>query len=482
MEFLTGLLTAFDRTIIWYFLGLNSFYALLILLSLPEIWKHWKITHSDNLRRYLSSEALPPISVLMPAYNMEVGIIDSVRSQLTLRYPKHEVIVVNDGSRDGTLERLRTDFELFEVPPAIPRPIPTEEVRAYYRSRTQPNLLVIDKVNGGKADALNSAINAARYPLVVAVDADTIIQPDALIRLARTFVVGSPVAAAGGTIRVVNGCEITRARVTKTGLSNRFLAAVQVPEYLRAFLFGRLGWNRLGGNLIVSGAFGLFQRRFLLEIGGYSTGNVVEDLDLVVRLHKHLKEQGSHYKIAFIPDPVAWTEVPSDLRTLARQRERWHRGLVQTMLIHRRMLFNPRYGAIGLVAFPFFLFGEMLAPVVELVGYIVTGIGLTLGAIDTHFALMFLAVALGYQVLLSTWAIILEEATFRVYKNWRDFLRLLLYAFLEPFGYRQLTVVWRLHGFWNAMRGLTHWGEMQRQGFGQQPDPSQGRGSTDAAA
>ncbi|MDH3732207.1 MAG: glycosyltransferase [Gemmatimonadota bacterium] len=482
MDVVSTLVARFDAAIIWYFLALNTFYGFLILLSIPEIWKHWKITHSDNLSRYLTSEALPPISVLMPAYNMEQGIIDAVRSQLTLRYPKHEVIVVNDGSRDQTLARMIADFDLYQVPPAIPHHIPVQEVRAYYRSRTQPSLLVIDKVNGGKADALNAAISAARYPLVVAVDADTIIQPDALLRLARTFVVGKPVAAAGGTIRVVNGCTIDRARVTRTGLSEDFLAAVQVPEYLRAFLFGRLGWNRLGGNLIVSGAFGLFQRRFLLEIGGYATGHVVEDLDLVIRLHKHLREQGSDHQITFIPDPVAWTEVPFDLRTLGRQRERWHRGLVKTMVTHRRMLFNPRYGRVGLVAFPFFFFGEMLAPVIELIGYIMTAIGFTIGAIDANFALMFLAVALGYQMLLSTWAIILEEATFRIYEKWQDFVRLLLYAFAEPFGYRQLTVVWRLHGCWNAMRGLTHWGEMQRRGFGPEIGSDGEARATDAAA
>ncbi len=464
-ELIAFILNSGDRLIIWYFLVLNSFYALLILLSVPELWKHWKITHSDNLTRYLSSEALPPISVLMPAYNMEAGIVHSAKAQLSLQYPQHEVIVVNDGSTDGTMEELHTAFDLFEIPPAIPRRIPTEPVRAYYRSRRQPGLLVIDKDNGGKSDALNAAISAARYPLVVAVDADTMMQPDALIRLARTFLVGSPVAAAGGTIRVANGCDINRARVTKPALSKNYLAAIQVPEYLRAFLFGRLGWNRLGGNLIVSGAFGLFQRQHLLEIGGYKTGNVVEDLDLVVRLHKNLRDRGIEYRVAFIPDPVAWTEVPSDLRTLARQRERWHRGLVKTMLDHRRMLFNPRYGIIGMITFPFFFFGEMLAPVVELVGYLLTFVGLYAGFVDVDFALLFLAVALGYQMLLSTWAVILEEATFRVYERPRDFVRLILYAFLEPFGYRQLTVVWRLQGFWNAMRGLTHWGEMQRKGF-----------------
>lgn len=465
METLTQVIDAGDGIIIVYFLLLNSFYALLILISIPELWNHWKITHSDNVSRYVSSEALPPISVLVPAYNMQAGIVDSVRAQLALQYPLHEVVVVNDGSGDATLARMHEAFDLYEVPPAIPRRIETQPVRAYYRSRRAPTLLVIDKDNGGKADALNAAINAARYPLVVAVDADTIMMPDALVRLARTFVLDSQIVAAGGTIRVANGCEIHRARVTRPGLSKRFLAAVQVPEYLRAFLFGRLGWNRLGGNLIVSGAFGLFQRKYLLRIGGYSTGNVVEDLDLVVRLHRLMHERGKDYRVTFIPDPLAWTEVPSDLRTLGRQRERWHRGLVRTLLSHRRMLFNPRYGRIGLVTIPFFFFGEMLAPVVELVGYLLTAVGLWAGALNGQFALLFLAVALGYQMMLSIWAVMLEEATFRVYERPRDFARLLLYSFVEPFGYRQLTVVWRLRGFWNAVRGLTDWGEMNRHGF-----------------
>ncbi|MBT8478411.1 MAG: glycosyltransferase family 2 protein, partial [Gemmatimonadetes bacterium] len=279
------------------------------------------------------------------------------------------------------------------------------------------------------------------------------------------FMSGRPVAGAGGTIRVANGCRIEDGRVKDARLPRRFLPGVQVPEYLRAFLFGRLGWNRLGGNLIVSGAFGLFHRQYMLEIGGYATDNVVEDLDLVVRMHKHLRDLGEPYEIAFIPDPVAWTEVPSDLRTLGRQRERWHRGLILTMARHRSMLFNPRYGPVGMVMFPFFFFGEMLAPVVELVGYVLTGFGLAFGLVDLEIALLFFAAALGYGMLLTVWAVILDEVTFRTYPRHRDFARMLLFAFLEPFGYRQLTVIWRLRSFWSAFRRHTHWGEMRRTGF-----------------
>jgi len=477
IELLTTIVIAGDRTIIWYFLAVNSFYALLLVLSVPEIWKHWKIQRNEDLRSYVGSDALPPISILIPAYNMEASIADSVAAQLALEYPQHEVIVVNDGSTDATMDRLRATFDLYEVPPAFPRRIETKPVRGFYRSRTRPALLVIDKERGGKADALNVALSSARYPIVVPVDADTLVARDALLRLVRPFLLGEHVAAAGGTIRVANGCRIVHGRVTDARVPPRFLPAVQVPEYLRAFLFGRLGWNRLGGNLIVSGAFGLFQRHYLLAIDGYRAGNVVEDLDLVVRLHQSLRDRKIRYDIPFIPDPVAWTEVPSDLRTHGRQRERWHRGLIMTMLAHRRLLLNPKYGRIGLITMPFFFFGEMLAPVVELLGYILTILGLALGLLSPQFALLFLLVALGYQMFLSVWAVILEETTFHMYSRFRDFLRMLWYAVAEPFGYRQITVYWRLKGFWNALRGLRHWGEMRRTGFTGMSPGSAPRGS-----
>jgi len=454
-----------DHVILVYFLGLNSFYALLLLSAIPEAWLHWHLANDGHIQRLLGSDALPPLSVLVPAFNEDVSIVASVQSFLTLEYPRHEVIVVSDGSTDATIRRLVEAYDLYEVPAAFPVTVATRVVRRYYRSRRHPRLLVLDKDHGGKADALNAALNAARYPYVLAVDADTLVESDALLRLSRPFLMGGHVAAVGGTIRVANACRVEHGRVVEARVDRRWLPGVQVVEYLRAFLFGRLGWNRLGGNLIISGAFGLFRREYLLRLGGYQTGSVTEEMDLVVRLHRYLKENGLPDTIPFVPDPVAWTVVPTSVRNLGRQRERWHRGLVATMWTHRDMMFNPRYGAIGMVAMPFYVLGELVAPVVELLGYLLTVLGLWLGAINVEFALVFLAVALGYGLMLSFWTLVLEEVTYRRYPRLADVLRLAWYALIENLGYRQLTVWFRLQAIWKYARRVRTRGVHRREGY-----------------
>jgi len=461
----THVIQVTDLVILAYFLGLNSFYALLLVLSIPEIWEQTRLAEDEDFQRLMQSDALPPITILVPAHNESATIETSVTAILTLEYRSFEVVVVNDGSKDDTLERLRHAFELYEVPRTYPEGIATKRVRAVYRSRTRTRLLVIDKENGGKADSLNAAINASRFPLVIAVDADTLIEPDALLRLTRPFLLSSKIAAVGGTVRVANGCTVGDGRVTDARVPRRFLPGVQVVEYLRAFLFGRLGWNRLGGSLVISGAFGLFRKEYLLAIGGYRVASVVEDLDLVVRLHRYLRQRRVPYEIPFIPDPVAWTEVPESGRILSRQRERWHRGLIAAMWLYKSMLFNPRYGPVGLIAMPFFTFGEALAPLIEVLGYVITIAGLALGHVNVAFALLFVLVAWGYGMLLSLWAVVLEEASFRRYGRVGDLARLLLYATLENFGYRQRTVWWRLKAFFTVWKHRQVWGEMTRKGF-----------------
>ncbi len=454
-----------ELTVLLYTFLVNSFFALLLILAGPQLFAHWRFGSEDVLTRSLTSSAAPRVSIIVPAYNEAVSIVDSLRSLLTLRYPYYEVVLVNDGSKDDTLQRLIDAYDLYEVPPAVMRRLRTQKVRAYYRSRTWSKLLVVDKINGGKADSLNVALDAARFPFVLACDADTLIEPDALLRLTRPFLFDQKIAAVGGTIRVVNSCAVRDGRVIDARVDSRWLPGVQTVEYLRAFLFGRLGWNLLGGNLNISGAFGLFRRDYLTEILGYATSTVTEDFEVSVRLQRHLKEDKIKAKVTFIPDPVAWTEVPTSMKVLERQRERWHRGLISALVTHRKVLFNPKYGATGLIAMPYFLFCEMLAPLIEFFGLILTIAGTAFGLLAPAYAVAFFVVTYLYGIVLSLAAILMEEATFHRYRRPSDSLRLVLFAFLEPLGYRQATVWFRLKAFWRYLRGDHSWGRMQREGF-----------------
>jgi cellulose synthase/poly-beta-1,6-N-acetylglucosamine synthase-like glycosyltransferase len=325
--------------------------------------------------------------------------------------------------------------------------------------------VVVDKENGGKADALNAALNLSTGELVCAMDADTLIEPDALQRMVRPFLYSDDVVAAGGTIRIVNASDVRGGRVVRTRTPRDPIPGIQVVEYLRAFLFGRLGWNRLGGTLIISGAFGLFRRDAVVAAGGYVHDTVGEDMELVLRLRRRGYEGHGSSRVAFIPDPVAWTEAPETLRVLGRQRDRWQRGLADVLWRHRRVLLNPRYGAMGLVAYPYFVFVELFAPVVEAIGIAGLLLGLSLGAVDTSFAIMFFLAAYGLGAVLTVLTLALEEASFHRYDRFVDRVLLIGWALVENLGYRQLTVVWRLQGLYRYLRGRTDWGKMERKGF-----------------
>ncbi len=454
-----------DNLILWYFLWINSVYILLIFLSFPEIYVRFREVNSEDLEVLLKSEAIPPISIVAPAYNEEVTIVDSAKSMLNLSYTNVNVILINDGSKDNTMQVLMDNFQLEKVPPAIPQYIKSKPVRGYYKSKLYPKLLVIDKENGGKADSLNAGINACVTPFFMAVDADTLIESDALRRMIRPVLTTRNTVASGGTIRIVNDCETDAGKVTKVVFPKSILPAIQTVEYLRAFLFGRLGWNILGGNLVISGAFGLFNREAVLDVGGYRTDTVGEDMELVVRLHHELKKQKKPFRVEFIPDPVAWTEVPSTLKVLSRQRERWHRGLIDTLWRHREMFMNPRYGITGLFTFPFFVLGELMAPVIEMIGYLGLIAGLILKVIDWKFAMLFFVVAWGLMMILTIFTIIMEETTFKKYSGFKDIVKMILFTIVESLGYRQLTVIWRLQAFYKYLRKDQSWGKMTRAGF-----------------
>jgi cellulose synthase/poly-beta-1,6-N-acetylglucosamine synthase-like glycosyltransferase len=457
-------LTPINYVVLAYFVGLGLFYLVLYISAVLEMRQYLREVQAEKYREILSSEIAPSISMLVPAFNEEKSIEESVRALLTLAYPQLEIVVVDDGSTDGTFRVLDSTFDLVPIQPIYDRRIATEKVTAIYRSQQFPNLVVVSKEKGGKADSLNAGINISSNELVCAIDADTILDPDGLRRLVRPFIQAEDVVAAGATIRVANGCTVSHGRLASERGPHRALAGMQAVEYLRAFLFGRPGWNRLGGNLLISGAFGLFRRQSLLETDGYAK-SVGEDMELIVRLRRHGYETGRPARVVFVPDPVAWTETPIAFRELGRQRERWQRGFSDALWRHRRLLLNPRYGVLGMVVFPAFVLFEWMAPVVEAVGLILVIVGLVLGQLSALFAVLFFSLACGLGILLSMLALMLEELSFRRYGRARDRALLVVWAILENFGYRQLTVLWRLRGTASYIRGKKAWGKMDRKGF-----------------
>jgi cellulose synthase/poly-beta-1,6-N-acetylglucosamine synthase-like glycosyltransferase len=347
----------------------------------------------------------------------------------------------------------------------IPPGLATRPVGAVRLSRRHPNLMVVSKENGGKADALNCGLNLARYPYVCAVDGDAILETDAVLRVMSPIIDDPSVIAAGGIVRIANGCEVDHGRVTKVALPARPLPTLQVVEYLRAFLVGRVGWSAIGVLLIISGAFGVFKRSAVIQAGGYETDTVGEDMELVVRLHRRARRDGTHYRVAFVPDPVSWTEAPESLAVLGRQRRRWQRGLADSLWRHRGVLVDRRQGALRWLAMPYYTVFEVLGPVIELFGYLIIPIAAAMGLLSVEYLLAFLLVAVVWGVLLSVSAVALEELTFRRYPLRRDVLRLTLYGLIDNFGYRQLTNIWRLLGLIEFLRGRKQWGHMPRKGF-----------------
>lgn len=404
-----------------------------------------------------------PITLLVPAYNEEATIADSIHSLLQLSYPEFEIVVINDGATDATLDVLIKEFSLQAIPEAYRIQIPTQPIKNIYRSIRYHNLRVVDKHNGGKADALNAGINCARYPLFCGMDADTILPRDSLFRIVRPFLEDQRTVAVGGIVRIINGCEVREGNLVRTALPKNWLALFQVNEYLRAFLFGRMGWESVNGILIISGAFGLFHKGAVISVGGYRHKSIGEDMELVVRMHRVFSAQRRPYRIHFIPDPICWTEAPEDFKTLKNQRVRWQRGLAESLWMNRGLLFARNSGVAGWLAFPFMMFFEMLGPLVELAGLIFMVTAYFSGLIEFHTVAAFLILVIGLGLLLSCVALLLEELSYRIYRRPSDLLKLFLALVVENFGYRQLNNYWRLLGLLRWLfRTESKWGVMKR--------------------
>ncbi|HYM80999.1 MAG TPA: glycosyltransferase family 2 protein [Candidatus Limnocylindria bacterium] len=460
----------YEAFILSYFVVINGTYLTLCVLAFFAIRDYLRRSEFIHLTHLFRSGLAPGVSIVSPAYNEETTVLDNVKSLLSIEYPNVELVVVNDGSKDATLDILRRTLDLQLFPRAPSGQIPTAPVRAVYRSAHDPRVVVVDKENGGsKADATNAGINYTRNPLVCVIDADSLLDPDVLLKLVRPFLEDSRTIAAGGVVRIANECRVEHGRVTEMRLPKSSLARFQVVEYLRSFLFGRTGWAQMNALLIVSGAFGLFSRQAVLAVGGYRADAIGEDIDLVLRLHRHYGRLRKPYRIAYVPSPICWTEAPEHIRDLASQRNRWQRGLLECLWRYRELMFRPQFGAAGMLAFPFFVFFELLGPIVEFSGFLFMLVAWPLGIMNWSFAIAFFAASVLLGVILSLSSLIFEGLTFRRYPATSTAAVLALYAVLENFGYRQIHTWWRLCGIWDRLRGKKSWGQMRRRGFRQDP-------------
>ncbi|MFT4412412.1 glycosyltransferase family 2 protein [Fredinandcohnia humi] len=468
MTLLKEVLFLTNFLIFFYVVIVDTFYLVLLILSLKQLRlylqrkKYNKYEYEEISTSYLT----PPVSILVPAYNEEKTIIKSMISFLNIQYPEYEVIIINDGSNDQTLDKLIEHFKLVRTNQPYRKQLHTEEIKDIYYSIQFPQLKVIDKINGGKADALNAGLNLSSYPYFCAVDADSVLEHDALIKTMKPFMEGiDDVIVCGGIVRIAKGCKISNGRVTEVGLPRNLIALHQVIEYLRSFLMGRLGFSAINNLLIVSGAFGVFRKKEVLYINGYKTDTIGEDMELVIRLQRYLYDEKKSSKVLFLPDPVCWTEAPSSLKDLYKQRSRWHLGLLQCLWEHKRAIFNPTYKFMGIFALPYFLFVELLGPTIELVGFILLLVGLYFDFVSIPFAILFFIFTLLFGIFLSLSAVFMEEYSLRRYPKIKDLFILTLCSFVENFWYRQLNAVWRTWAFFRAIKRDFSWGDIKRSGF-----------------
>ncbi len=459
-----------DNVIFIYVVAICSTYIFLSIMSAIYLSKYIRKNSFIDYTSIISSPLAPSVSIIAPAYNESKTIIENVRALMSLYYPDFEVVIVNDGSTDNSLDLLIKEYNLEPVNYASNDHIETQLVRNIYKSRNKSfgNLIVIDKENGGKADSLNAGLNVANKEYFVAIDVDSIIDPYALLKIAKPFLEekDKKIIATGGVIRIANSCVINNGQVLEVKLPNKFLARMQVLEYTRAFLMGRMAWSALDGLLLISGALGMFNKEIAIKCGGYLTSTVGEDMELVVRMRSFMVKTKQKYKVAYVPDPLCWTEVPESIKILGRQRNRWTRGTIDTLFIHRKMFFNPKYGLMGMLSYPFWFFFEWLAPLVETFGIFYFLLMALLGQIHWSFFMLLLLFVYVFALSFSTYSLLFEELTYHKYEKKREVLRLFLIAFLEPFLYHPLIVWFAIKGNWDFFVNRQRaWGKMERKGF-----------------
>lgn len=457
--------------ILAYSVVLLGFYIFIALYSIGETKRYIRQSTFANYNVISGSMHAPSVSILAPAYNEGATITENVRSLLSIYYDKMEIIIINDGSKDDSLQQLINTYDLKPVSVYIDAPLATKKIKAIYKS-TNPvfkKLIVVDKENGGKADALNVGINIASNQYIVCIDVDCILEQDAMLKLIKPFMEDGDkhVIATGGVVRIANSCEVNNGKIVKVHLPKQFLPRMQTLEYIRAFLLARMAWSRMDALLLISGAFGAFDRGIAIKAGGYDHNTVGEDMELVVRMRRYMEERKLPYKVAYIPEPLCWTEAPSTYKILGRQRNRWARGTIETLKLHRKMFFNPQYGILGMLSYPYWFFFEFLAPVVEFIGLAIFLIFCILGIMNWPFFFALLGFIFSFGFLYSCFAIVMEVMTYNQYKEKGDVSKLLLTAFLEPFIFHPFVVWSAIKGHIDLLRKKKGWGDMTRQGFQQ---------------
>lgn len=459
----------FDLFVLLFFLIIMASYLILSIVSVISLRRYTKSNAFVNYDVLLSSNKAPFLSIIAPAYNEGLTIEENIRSLLSLNYSNYEVIVVNDGSKDNSMELLQKAYDLEQVSITVRSDLPTKSIKGIYKSKNPAfrKLTIIDKENGGKADALNAGINASAHPYILCIDVDCVLIKDTLLKITKPLLEKGDkrIIAAGGVIRIANSCKVKSGRLLQINTPEKLLPRIQVIEYLRAFLLGRMAWSTLDGLLLISGAFGLFDKEIAIKAGGYNTKTVGEDMELLVRMRRYMLDHKLKYTVAYIPDPLCWTEAPETLSIFKKQRSRWTRGTMETLWLHRKMMFNPKYKVLGLLSMPYWFAFEYLAPILEAVGLVLTIISALLGLISWYaFALLFLLVYT-FSVMFSLLALLAEENTYRQYSKIKDHRKLLLGALIEPLIFHPLTVAAALKGNWQKLKGSKDWGEMVRTGF-----------------
>ena len=457
-----------NTLVLVYAITIACAYLILALMSVIEMRKYMHRNYFIDYKYILASPFAPGISLIAPAYNEGLTIIENVKSLMSIMYNNYEVVIINDGSKDDTLQKMISAFNLVKVPFDLQTSVSTKPVRGIYKStnRAFKKLMVVDKENGGKADALNVGLNISKQQLVACIDVDCIIEPDALLKMVKPFLEDPKrVIAAGGVVRIANSCIIEEGRLIEVRLPERFIPRVQVLEYMRAFLLGRMAWSKLNGLMLISGAFGIFRRDIAVAAGGYNHNTVGEDMELVVRMRKHMYDLKTDHKVVYIPDPLCWTEAPSNYQILGRQRNRWARGTFETLKIHKDIFFNRKYGLLGMVSYPFWYFYEWLSPFVEGAGLIFFFVLAIVGWVKWVYFFCLLAAVYTFALFISTLSLLSEEMSYFKYTHKRDIFKMILVALVEPFWFHPRVVWWSLKGNFDLFKGKKSWGEMTRRGF-----------------